>query len=323
MSRISESFEIHINKSLIDKIITDEVFNDLSDKENSYIKIRYIHSFDDKVKIMVDVVKFIKYCDSNIVLKLMKIYKNDIDIYNFSYNEHIYYENGSIKSVNLFEEKVKKANNRDKLIDIVKNNKDAYRYIPDKYKYDVSFNLEVIYSYDFLYWLPDEMKLNRDILFRCLTSHGYYHTPLDKYILKDCDVKEMIIISIKESNNDEFYHFESLIPKVLYGDKDFILKVLDVNNNFIVDIYDLLSNDLRIDKDIVEIYARSCFCDIKKIDKRFKKTDDLVKKMIFSNCSNLKYTKFRNDFDFINLLLDNEHNVLGYTGKDIRCNYDI
>ena len=77
----SQSFEIHIKKSLLDKIVSDNSFNDLTPRENRLIKIRYISHFDEKVNIFVDVLDFMRLMDSNIISRLVNIYKKDIDIY--------------------------------------------------------------------------------------------------------------------------------------------------------------------------------------------------------------------------------------------------
>ena len=55
----------------------------------------------------------------------------------------------------------------------------------------------------------------------------------------------------------------------------------------------ILSDELRIDDEIVDIYTDYWFCDIKKLDKRVKKTDELVKKMIFSDIALLLHLPFR------------------------------
>ena len=318
-----QSFEIHIKKSLLDKIVSDNSFNDLTPRENRFIKIRYISHFDEKVNIFVDVLDFI---DSDIISRLVNIYKKDIDIYDYFWSDYGgYYFSSSIhgfyddevKWRSLEEEKVLGVDDRDTLIKLIKRNNESYLFIPDKYKYDVGFNLEVIDSFDFFRMLPDEMKLNRDILLKCLTNKGKYQDALELSLFENCDIKEMFLVAIKTDDSNIYY-----IPKVFWSDREFVLKVLEIDKKLIDDIYSLLSDELRIDDEIVDIYADYWFCDIKKLDKRVKKTDELVKKMIFSNLSNLRYTKFKNDVDFVNELLD-KYSVLEYAGKEIRNNYDI
>lgn len=328
--KMSISLYINIKEKLKDKLLTNDYFNDLSKKENELLYIRDISSYNDEAKIRVEVINPIKFSDTNIIERVIEKYKKNIYIDDFYWSEiggydaiinTRYYYNNGVKTNNLIKEKYSK----EELIESIKEDNLYYFYVPDKYKYDVEFNLEVINTFDVISDLPDEMKLNKEVLYKCLINDGYIfdYKCENKNIYNNCDIKEMYI---KANKNNNYSHICSFIPKKLYSDKDFVMQLINDNKTIISDIYLLLNDDLKIDKDIINLYIHDHRCNIKNLDKRVKKTDDLIKTMILSNIDNLIYTKYKNDIDVVNLLIK-KHNyscyVLRSIGKTLKNNKEF
>ena len=165
--------------------------------------------------------------DDSMFDKLIKIFKNDIDIY--IYDDDVYYSDfvdEDVFNTGYFhgffdndviwkseaEEYVLGIDDRDTLIRRVKKNIRSYEYIPNKYKKDVSFNLEVIDGYEILKYFSDEMKTNKEILYKVLEKLK----DVDGIIYDECSVDDLIKRIIPHFRMHPFYYFsEELIGDLI------------------------------------------------------------------------------------------------------------